>query len=115
MTENPAPGHGGAGERVSPETAARLAGLSAREAVGELDGDFAEAMPVVVPAQFPGPIAERFFWSNAAIAGIQGPVGSGKTTTLLQSRFRRACQMPRSSVDGMRRYKLVAVRETYRD
>jgi hypothetical protein len=115
MTGNLAPGQGGAGVRVSPEVAERLAGLSAREAVNELDGDFAEAMPVVVPAQFPGPIAERFFWSDAAISGIQGPVGSGKTTTLLQSRFRRACMMPRSTLDGVRRYKLVAVRQTYRE
>lgn len=121
MAENPARGEGvkeaigGTGVPGIEALAERLAGMGAAEAVGELDGDFAEAMPVVIPERFPGPVAQAFFWSDATIVGIQGPVGSGKTTTLLQSRWRRARMMPRSVIDGVRRYKLVAVRQTYRE
>lgn len=63
---------------------------------------------------FPGPVAEAFYWSDADVIGIQGPVGSGKTTTLMKSRLRRAVMMPRSTIDGVRRYKVLFVRETYR-
>ncbi|WP_091845655.1 hypothetical protein [Palleronia pelagia] len=63
---------------------------------------------------FPGPIAENFYWSDDDVIGIQGPVGSGKTTTLMKSRRRRAIMMPRSTVDGVRRYKVLFIRETYR-
>lgn len=116
MTATSEFGTGGPGvDPAASERLDRLTSLSAREAIDELDGDFAAALPVVVPERFPGPIAEAFFWSDASIAGIQGPVGSGKTTTLLQSRFRRAVMMPRSTIDEVRRYKLVAVRQTYRD
>jgi hypothetical protein len=93
-----------------------LEGLDAGEAVMRLDGDFAEGnMPFdEAVAYFPGPIAEALYWSDDDIAGIQGPVGSGKTTTTLKSRLRRAMMMPRSTIDGWRRYKLLVVRETYR-
>lgn len=93
-----------------------LAGMSADEALATL-GDIPspDKMPSLEDAaRFPGPIAEEMFWSDASIVGIQGPVGSGKTTTLLKSRLRRAVMMPRSTVDGWRRYKLLATRETYR-
>lgn len=62
----------------------------------------------------PGPKAAAFFLSDADIIGIRGPVGSGKTRTTVMSRLRRASAMPQSSIDGMRHYKLVTVRETYR-
>lgn len=62
----------------------------------------------------PGPIADAFYWSDADVIGIRGPVGSGKTTAHLRSRFRRALMMPRSAIDGVRRYKVVIARETYR-
>lgn len=62
----------------------------------------------------PGPIAAAFFACDADIAGIRGPVGSGKTTAHLRSRIRRAQMMPRSSIDGVRRYKVTIARETYR-
>ena len=52
----------------------------------------------------PGPIAAAFFACDADIAGIRGPVGSGKTTAHLRSRIRRAQRMPRSGSDGVRRY-----------
>ena len=62
----------------------------------------------------PGPIADAFYWSDADIIGIRGPVGSGKTTAHLRSRVRRAVMMPMSMIDGIRRYKVVVARETYR-
>ncbi|MDV7403077.1 hypothetical protein RZS08_67255, partial [Arthrospira platensis SPKY1] len=95
------------------EAAERLAGLAAADAVREMQGG-AEALPDLEKPAFPGPIAEAFYWSDDGVVGIQGPVGSGKTTTLLKSRLRRALMMPRSTVDGVRRYKLLTMRETYR-
>ncbi|MEL6886888.1 MAG: hypothetical protein AAFP87_20440 [Pseudomonadota bacterium] len=62
----------------------------------------------------PGPVAEAFFWDDSDIIGIRGPVGSGKTTAHLRSRIRRAQMMPRSVIDGVRYYKVVIARETYR-
>lgn len=62
----------------------------------------------------PGPIADAFFWSDADVIGIRGPVGSGKTTAHLRSRIRRARMMPRSVIDGWRRYKVTIARQTYR-
>ncbi|WP_112312506.1 hypothetical protein [Pseudogemmobacter bohemicus] len=62
----------------------------------------------------PGPVAHRFFLCDDDVIGIRGPVGSGKTTAHLRSRIRRAQMMPRSGIDGIRRYKVAIVRETYR-
>lgn len=91
------------------------AGLSAGEAVDQLQGAFATGeMPAPQPLSFPGPIAQAFFSDDRPVVGIQGPVGSGKTTTLVLSRIRRAVSMPRSVIDKRRRYKLLGVRETYR-
>lgn len=96
--------------------AERLAGLSASEAVESLDGNFAEGnMPELTPDfEFPGPIAEAYYWDDSSVVGIQGPVGSGKTTTKMRRRLRRAVMMPRSVIDGVRYYKVVYTRETYR-
>lgn len=77
-------------------------------------GPGAATMPTVDVWEPPGPIADAFYWSDADIIGIRGPVGSGKTTAHLRSRFRRALMMPRSTIDGKRRYKVVIARETYR-
>jgi hypothetical protein len=103
-------------DRVGTAEPDALAALSATEALATLAGIHSpDKMPSLDDAAaFPGPIAEAMFWSDASIVGIQGPVGSGKTTTLLKSRLRRAIMMPRSTIDGWRRYKLLAVRETYR-
>lgn len=92
-----------------------LAQMAALDALAELKGSFADGpMPVAKPLSFPGPIAQAFYFDNRPVVGVQGPVGSGKTTTLIYSRIRRAVQMPRSVLDGWRRYKLLSVRETYR-
>lgn len=109
------PAETGRGAVPGEDRAADLEGMDAAEAVASLEGNFAEGnLPLEPEAQFPGPVAEALYWSDADIVGIQGPVGSGKTTTTLKSRLRRAIMMPRSSIDGTRRYKLLVVRETYR-
>lgn len=95
------------------DAAEALAGLDAAAAVAGLPAGATE-LPEPVADAFPGPVAEAFFWSDGSIVGIQGPVGSGKTTTLLRARMRRAVMSPRSTLDGVRRYKLLAIRETYR-
>jgi hypothetical protein len=63
----------------------------------------------------PGPVADRFYWSDADVCLMRGPVGSGKTTANLRKPFRRAMSMPRSTIDGVRRYKVVIARATYRN
>ena len=109
-------GRAGADAAALDTGADRMAALGAAEAIATLEDDLPEGnlLSVLSDPYMPGPVAERMYWSNATIAGIQGPVGSGKTTTLLRSRFRRAVQMPRSVIDGTRRYRLLVVRETYR-
>ncbi|MEX0306042.1 MAG: hypothetical protein AB3N12_01535 [Ruegeria sp.] len=100
---------------LTDDQIAVLQGQSAKEAIYSLNGNFAEGqLPDAEAANFPGPISERFYWSNDDVIGIQGPVGSGKTTTLMKSRLRRAIEMPRSTIDGVRRYKVLFIRETYR-
>jgi len=107
---------GGAGPVAGgQEQADALAAMGAAEAVATLAAEnAADKMPDVESFTFPGPVSAAFFWDDSDIAAIQGPVGSGKTTTLLKSRLRRAVMMPRSTIDGWRRYKLLVVRETYR-
>lgn len=110
----PAPDAGSGGSTV--DRFADLEGLEAKEAVASLEGNFAQgnSLPDVRSAVFPGPLSEAFYWSNDDVHFIQGPVGSGKTTTVMKSRLRRALEMPRSVIDGVRRYKVLFIRETYR-
>ncbi|MEO1606743.1 MAG: hypothetical protein AAFU34_15605 [Pseudomonadota bacterium] len=61
-----------------------------------------------------GPVADAYMLSDADIIGLMGPVGSGKTTANLRHFFRRARFMPKSNIDGIRRYKVTMVRATYR-
>lgn len=112
MSANLGSANRGGGEAVSGVDA--LAGLDAAAAVAELEGGADGPMPLAKGLSFPGPVAQAFFVDNSPVVGIQGPVGSGKTTTLVYSRIRRARQMPRSVIDGWRRYKLLGIRETYR-
>lgn len=107
----------GAGHQseMTDDQVAMLQGQDAKKAIDSLSGEFAEGkLPDLGEVSFPGPISERFFWSNDDVIFIQGPVGSGKTTTLMKSRLRRAMEMPRSTIDGVRRYKVLFIRETYR-
>lgn len=96
------------------ELRAMMAGVSAEEAIASLEGDFAQGKLDLDVPSFPGPVAEAAYWDDSTVIGLQGPVGSGKTTTLLKSRLRRAMAMPRSVIDGRRHYKLLVIRATYR-
>lgn len=92
-----------------------LSGMTAKEAIDSLEGDFATGnLDLSEPQTFPGPRAEAAYWDDGTVVGLQGPVGSGKTTTMLKSRLRRAMAMPRSVIDGKRHYKLLVIRATYR-
>lgn len=97
-----------------------LKGVSAKEAIDSVSGDHFQGNiedlidDIEAGLGFPGLISEAFYWSNGDVIGIQGPVGSGKTTTLMKSRLRRAIEMPQSTIDGVRRYKVLFIRETYR-
>jgi hypothetical protein len=92
-----------------------LAGMTAGEAIANLDGNFADGnIPDATEFTFPGPVAEAYYWDDSSVVGIEGPVGSGKTTTKMRRKLRRAVMMPRSVIDGVRYYKCLFVRETYR-
>ncbi len=100
---------------VSEERIDELMGLDAKQAIASLSSDLdADKIEFDAPETFPGPIAEAAYWDDASVVGLQGPVGSGKTTTMLKSRLRRAMCAPRSVIDGRRRYKLLVIRATYR-
>lgn len=128
MSANWGAGNGGAGgsplpEREAPNIAQALTDdrvdelvkLDAKQAIESLGANFgADKLDLDAPDSFPGPIAEAAYWSDASVVGLQGPVGSGKTTTMLKARIRRAMCAPRSVIDGRRRYKLVVTRATYR-
>ena len=95
-------------------TEADYRGLSIDDGLATITGTLAVDKPDIENLDFPGPVAEAMYWDDSAVVGINGPVGSGKTTTLLKSRLRRAVMMPMSVIDGVRRYKLLGVRATYR-
>jgi hypothetical protein len=63
----------------------------------------------------PGPVARSFMASTAIVQAIEGPVGSGKTTTVLMKIIKLASQQRTSSRDGVtRKSRWVVVRDTYR-
>ncbi len=92
----------------------QLASMSAADAISLLSPEVGGDKLELGTPDFPGPIAEAAYWDDGSVIGIQGPVGSGKTTTILKSRTRRAMCVPRSTMDGLRRYKLLVIRATYR-
>lgn len=108
-------GGSGGGDAQGWEEAERLAQSgAAADAVFTLGGEFAEGKPDPQAFTFPGPVAEAYYWDDERVVGIVGPVGSGKTTTKMMRKARRAFMMPRSTIDGIRRYRVLFVRETYR-
>ncbi len=106
------PGVGGTGLMKGNEDERVWAEKSAAD-VMEIEGG-ADSFPDEGTLTFPGPISQACYFDDGEIVGIVGPVGSGKTETVLRSRVRRARMAPRSTIDGVRRYKLLIVRETYR-
>lgn len=63
--------------------------------------------------KFPGPVAEQFFHDASFVSFIQGPYGSAKTTTVFFKLLARASRMPVCK-DGVRRYRALVLRDTYR-
>lgn len=64
--------------------------------------------------QAPGPISAAFVASDVAIRGIMGPYGSAKTTTSYFDTIVKAMRQPRC-IDGVRRHRVLTVRDTYRN
>lgn len=60
----------------------------------------------------PGPVSEAFFYSNAFLSGIKGPIGSGKSTACC---FRPWRHLAESEPDrnGVRRARWAVIRNTY--
>jgi hypothetical protein len=100
---------------LTDDQAAALSGMNANEAIASLSlAHEADKLPDLDAPTFPGPIAEAYYWSDDDIVGIQGPVGSGKTTTKMRRKLRRAIEMPQSVLTGVRDYKVLFIRQTYR-
>lgn len=64
--------------------------------------------------QPPGPVAASFLSANNFIDGIMGPIGSGKTTTVVHRILRHAFEQHCNPLDGVARSRWVAIRQTYR-
>lgn len=62
----------------------------------------------------PGPVAAACLNATDPVRAIMGPFGSGKTGTLLFDVIHKAAQAPRSRLDGVRYWKHVTIRDTYR-
>jgi hypothetical protein len=60
----------------------------------------------------PGPVADKFILSDAFIAGIRGPIGSGKSTACVMKLIRNI-QKQTPGPDGVRRLRIAIVRNTY--
>lgn len=61
-----------------------------------------------------GVVLQRFLASAAKAAFIQGPVRSGKTTTVIHKLALNALRLARPGPDGVVRWKTVVVRNTYK-
>jgi hypothetical protein len=61
----------------------------------------------------PGPMSLQYAQSDAKVRGMIGPLGSGKTTTMLVSEVFCAIRAPRC-VDDVRRYRVLCTRDSYR-
>lgn len=60
----------------------------------------------------PGPVARAFLASDAFVAGIRGPIGSGKSTAAVMKLIRNA-QKQKPLRDGWRRRRTAIIRNTY--
>lgn len=61
----------------------------------------------------PGPVGAAFLRDDAFVAGIKGPIGSGKSVTCVMKLLRIAMTQPKSPVDGKRYSRLAIIRNTY--
>lgn len=65
-----------------------------------------------MPTYSAEPTLARFHACEAIVKGVRGPVGSGKTVAMTAECIRLGAMQPRQR-DGVRRSRLVAVRNTY--
>lgn len=61
----------------------------------------------------PGPMSLQYAQSDKQVRGMIGPLGSGKTTTMLVTEVFCAIRAPRC-VDDVRRYRVLCTRDSYR-
>ena len=62
----------------------------------------------------PGPVSTAFMRATAEVEILNGPIGGGKTRTVFTKHLRRAARQQQSRIDGIRKYKLCTVHQTYR-
>lgn len=63
----------------------------------------------------PGPVAEAFYYDRSFCSAIMGPLGSAKTSTSLLKAIPIARAQHKSPIDGIRRFRFVVIRDTYRN
>ena len=62
----------------------------------------------------PGPVALAFVQSVGRVIAIMGPIGGGKTSSVFIKAIMFAQRQRQSILDGIRKFKLCCVRDTYR-
>lgn len=62
----------------------------------------------------PGPVALAFVQSTARVILIMGPIGGGKTSSVFVKGMTFAQRQRQSLLDGVRKFRLCCVRDTYR-
>lgn len=62
----------------------------------------------------PGPVSSRYMRELKFVNILNGPIGAGKTRTVLTKGIRLAAAQEPSKRDGLRRFKLCGVQENYR-
>jgi len=62
----------------------------------------------------PGPVSAQFMQADAAVSCLNGPIGSGKTTTNFVKHLANAMRQRPSTRDGVRKYRVAVIRNTYR-
>lgn len=68
-----------------------------------------------IPDYHPPPTLERFMLDEAFLRSVFGPFGSAKSTCCVQEIVRRANEQLPSELDGIRRSKVLVVRNTYKE
>jgi hypothetical protein len=68
--------------------------------------------PLEITYQPPGPVADAFFYSNAFLSGLRGPIGSGKSVACCFRIWRHLAEREPNH-QGIRRARWAIVRNTY--
>jgi len=77
-------------------------------------GDLVRASGALIKdLTLPGPVATDFLLCRDPFPVLNGPAGSGKTTTCIMRALYSAARVPPDPSDGVRKYKLGIIREGY--